>query len=189
MCKVGKLGKELIEVKKEYFLPVLLFLASCTTITVKDADLGNGITVKYVLGKVANAGQEATFRDAYDKDGKLIISHYAGGQSLAGAALNGSVAGAAVGAGTAYGLSHLKPSVNNETNNLSNEQSQKQSQLQDQTSVNVNQNTLTNTNVNKSTNVNKNIARGGQGGQGGQGGNGFNGCQSQGHSSEHNPHC
>lgn len=100
------------------------------------------------MGKVANAGVESTFRDAYI-DGKLVTSDYAGGQSLAGAALNGSVAGAAIGGGAYAAAKALRPTRINSEIGLENTQGQGQGQLQGQQttvdSFNPTTNNVTNT--------------------------------------------
>ena len=83
-------------------------LQACTAVNCETKDLSNGTKVDYCLGKVANAGQEATFRDAYI-DGKLVVDGYAGGQSLLGAAFGGAVGNALLATGIYAGAKALRP--------------------------------------------------------------------------------
>ena len=137
----------------------LVSIVGCTNLVQKEALLQDGSKVTYVLGRVANAGQEAVFRDAYRADGTLIIGQFGNGQSLAGAALQGAVAGAAQGAGAAYGLSHIKPARTNINNSNAQGQGQAQGQAQGQVQGQ----------------AQGQIAGGGAGGQGGSGGQGGEG--------------
>jgi hypothetical protein len=70
--------------------------------------LSNGVTVDYVLGKVAGDGQESVFRDAWI-NGQPVVSHYSGGASLLGQALHGAVGSAAIGAGVYLAADALAP--------------------------------------------------------------------------------
>ena len=100
-------------------------MQGCTSVSCSNESI-DGTVVSYCLGKVANAGVESTFRDAYI-DGKLVAGDFSGGASLGAAALNGSIAGAAIGGGAYAAAKALRPTRIDSDIGLSNSQNQGQS--------------------------------------------------------------
>lgn len=120
-------------------LVLALAAAGCASkITHEVLKLSSGQEVNYIVGKVAGDGQEAVFRDAF-VDGKPVISHFSGGQSLSGQVLQGTASSAMIAGGMVGAAAVLRPARfnSNETNNLDNQQGQGQQQSSEADSVSV----------------------------------------------------
>lgn len=160
--------------RKLFLLVLALAATGCASkVTHEVIKLSGGQEVNYIVGKVAGNGQEAVFRDAF-VDGKPVISHFSGGQSLSGQVLQGTASSAMIAGGMVGAAAVLRPVRFNshETNNLDNQQGQGQQQGQaassasvssaDATATSKNKNSLTAAAVN--SNSNSSHAQGGKGG-------------------------
>ena len=118
-----------------WFLFMFSVTGCQTLVQQQTVDLGGGVMATYVTGKVAGDGQEAVFRDAF-VDGKPVLTHFHGGQSLPGQILHGTVAAGMVAGGMVGAAALRRPDkyISTETVNADDNSSisQGQGQIQGQ---------------------------------------------------------